>query len=91
MNPTDRDEDTFIKLKEVSHPSSGWIRKTDGKGFRTGGVESNTLLSKVRSGSDLRGLKLYKSIIVQGWQCLDIMASRHGKLGNLGSVEVIGR
>lgn len=46
MNPTDRDEDTFIKLKKVSHPSSGWTRKTEEKGFRTGEVESSTL-SKV--------------------------------------------
>jgi hypothetical protein len=27
--------DPFIKSIEVSHPSSGWTRKTEGKGFRT--------------------------------------------------------
>lgn len=49
--------DPFIKLMEVSHPSSGWTRKTEEKGLRT---ESRGKYSSAegRSGSDLRSLKL---------------------------------
>lgn len=58
-----------------------------GKGGLVRRVERNTLLSKVDQDQTFEFEVVDRRVqAVQGWWCLDIMASRHGDLGNLGSV-----
>ena len=58
-----------------------------GKGVWDGEGERNTLLSKVDQDQTFEFEVIDRRVYtVQGWWCLDMLASRHGDVGNLGSV-----